>query len=218
MAKKVHIPLPIQWHEGLLLYPQHFQQQRRVIQDTLTAGLAAAHPFFWGVFSYSVDPKALKAGVLHVDNLQAIMPDGLPVAVTPDTPLRLSLEDAEKKLAQQAQTVHLCLPLEHAGSANARDPLPRYREVCETEHHHPDEKDSNPRQGPHNRRQPDQLCVNLFTAGAGAAILPELDQTHHKDGGKDGDGDNYIAAHWFRPSRGVCRKTGSASIQYFTTR
>ena len=139
MAKKTHIPLPIQWHEGLLLYPQHFQQQRRASQGALTTALETAQPFFWGVRSCVMDSKALSAGIVKVQELQAIMPDGFPVEITQTDTVELALQGMEKTLSDQTKTIYLCLPEEHDGSANARDDLPRYEEVCSSEHHHVDE-------------------------------------------------------------------------------
>ena len=139
MAKKTYIPLPIQWHEGLLLYPQHFQQQRRASQGALTTALKTAQPFFWGVLSCVMDEKALSAGIIKIQELQAIMPDGFPVEVTQQDTVELALQGMEKTLSDQTKTVFLCLPEEHDGAANARDDLPRYEEVCFSTHHHVDE-------------------------------------------------------------------------------
>lgn len=139
MAKKNHFPLPIQWHEGLLLYPQHFQQQRRVLQSTLRATIETAQPFCWGVRSCVMDAKALSAGIVKIQELQAIMPDGCPVEISQKDTVELALQGMEKALSDQTKIVYLCLPEEHDGSANARGDLPRYEEVCASTHHHVDE-------------------------------------------------------------------------------
>ena len=139
MAKKLRIPLPVQWHEGLLLYPQHFQQQRRVHQDAIAATLHTTQPFFWGVRTCVLDTKALATGIIKIQEMQALMPDGTLVEVTPESPVAFSLSGMEKSLLGSKKIIHLCLPEEHDGAANARDDLPRYKEICRPEHHHVDE-------------------------------------------------------------------------------
>jgi type VI secretion system protein ImpJ len=73
------IPDRIQWHEGMLLGPQHFQQlQARV--DALGAWQQlAAQPLSWGLRHLEIDPGLLAAGRLRIERLEAVMPDGTPV-------------------------------------------------------------------------------------------------------------------------------------------
>lgn len=73
------IPDRIQWHEGMLLGPQHFQQlQARV--DALGAWQQlAAQPLAWGLRHFAIDTGLLAAGRLRVEQLEAVMPDGTPV-------------------------------------------------------------------------------------------------------------------------------------------
>jgi type VI secretion system protein ImpJ len=70
------IPDRIQWHEGQLLTPQHFQHwQAR--QDAQAAWqLLAAHPLAWGVRHLEIDTGLLAAGLLRVQVLEAVFPDG----------------------------------------------------------------------------------------------------------------------------------------------
>ncbi len=42
-----------------------------------------------------------------------------------------------------------------------------------------------------------------LAAGFGTARLPPFDQTHHQNGGKNGDGDDEIATHGQAPLRGA---------------
>ncbi|MBF0095356.1 MAG: type VI secretion system baseplate subunit TssK [Alphaproteobacteria bacterium] len=73
----IHPPDAIQWHEGMLLAPQHFQQLALRQESLLHAHLHLASPFHWGVLRLSVDAPALADGVFRVRELEAVMPDGL---------------------------------------------------------------------------------------------------------------------------------------------
>lgn len=74
------IPESIQWHEGLLLTPQHFQQMSLRQESLLQYVAGAIAPFGWGVRRFGWDAAALAGGVLRVIRLDAVMPDGLVVS------------------------------------------------------------------------------------------------------------------------------------------
>ena len=70
------IPLAIQWHEGMLLAPQHFQRsaQRQEMLTQYSALLVG--PYSWGVRKLLLDGKLLPSGVVRVLELEAVLPDG----------------------------------------------------------------------------------------------------------------------------------------------
>jgi type VI secretion system protein ImpJ len=74
------IPEAIQWHEGLLLTPQHFQQMSLRQESLLQYVAGAVAPFGWGVRLFDWDKPALAGGMLRVLKLDAVMPDGLVVS------------------------------------------------------------------------------------------------------------------------------------------
>jgi type VI secretion system protein ImpJ len=79
------IPDAVQWHEGMLLSPQHFQQadlHNQALQGYMT--LVAA-PYGWGVRRLRINEAALMAGRFAVTDLEAVMPDGLLVQHADDT-------------------------------------------------------------------------------------------------------------------------------------
>src|SRR5262249_36053483 len=71
------IPEAVQWHEGMLLSPQHFQLAARRGEALAAYLIEAAAPFCWGVRRLQIDAKRLLEGVFSVDELEAILPDGL---------------------------------------------------------------------------------------------------------------------------------------------
>ena len=56
------IPDRIQWHEGMLLSPQHFQQLQARLDAQSAWQLLAAQPLAWGVRRLEIDHGALAGG------------------------------------------------------------------------------------------------------------------------------------------------------------
>jgi type VI secretion system protein ImpJ len=128
-----NIPDLIQWHEGLLLTPQHFQQLSSRVESLIQALPAWYIPYYWGVRSFEYDSTDFSAGVLTVRTLDAIMPDGLHVSVAGDKDeLQLDLRPLAGSLRHGPTLVHLAIPLAngHAQATQNRftsyesDPVP----------------------------------------------------------------------------------------------
>lgn len=106
------VPEPIAWYEGMLLWPQHFQQLARR-QEALTHFHARTMgPYHWGVRVLKFDTIQPVRGILRVLELEAVLPDGLVVSHVagqgrPDLDLNLTpfLDD----LKQRSLTVHLAV-------------------------------------------------------------------------------------------------------------
>lgn len=64
------------WNEGMFLEPHHFQQSSRYLENISQQRLSYYLPVTWGVFDFSVDEEAIKNGIITLDQLNAIMPDG----------------------------------------------------------------------------------------------------------------------------------------------
>jgi type VI secretion system protein ImpJ len=74
------IPDSIQWHEGLLLTPQHFQQLTLRQEALLQYNAAMIAPFYWGVRYLEIDENSLAHGLVQIKQVEAVMPDGLVVS------------------------------------------------------------------------------------------------------------------------------------------
>lgn len=122
-------PPAIDWHEGMLLAPQHFQLLSRRIDELAAYRIADAAPFAWGVRRVQADPALLIEGVVRLEALEAVLADGTIVSLAEDDPeLRLEL-GAFKELERGAPLrVWLALPTRHAG-ADGRDDDSRFRSV-----------------------------------------------------------------------------------------
>ena len=75
----------IEWFEGLLLSPQHFQLMASRADSLVAWQTLAAAPFSWGVRRLVFDTGLLPAGMLRVLLLDAIMPDGTAVSYSAES-------------------------------------------------------------------------------------------------------------------------------------
>ncbi|ASG54904.1 MAG TPA: type VI secretion system baseplate subunit TssK [Salmonella bongori] len=124
------IPAMVCWYEGMAMLPQHFQLQA-LRHEMLTATLArCANPWFWGVMRLEIDEAALCAGTLRVMQLQAIMPDGVPINydISRDPPLEFDCARLLPASPDSEHTLWLALsPASRAGQWQLMNT--RYRSV-----------------------------------------------------------------------------------------
>ena len=106
---------PVEWFEGMLLAPQHFQLMNARVDSLVAWHTLAAAPFSWGVRRLVFDHGLLPAGVLRVLALDAIMPDGTAVTYCAESSrqgrLELSLEPFAQALANGPIDFYLTLPV-----------------------------------------------------------------------------------------------------------
>jgi type VI secretion system protein ImpJ len=120
------IPDDVMWEEGMLLAPQHFQQASIRTEALVHYHVRAARPWHWGVRSLSVEVHT--EGVFRVDELEAVMPDGLPVRHT-----RGRLQALERNVRAEAEkarpaplTLWLCVPARRPAEDPWEGSIPRY--------------------------------------------------------------------------------------------
>lgn len=115
------LPLHVNWSEGMLLCPQHFQQEAWRQDAAASYRLTVSHPFPWGVRQLKVDKELLAEGVYHVLELDALMPDGLVVSVSSGSPeLKIEIEDIDEDVRQAGFAIHLCVA-PHSKHASVAD-------------------------------------------------------------------------------------------------
>jgi type VI secretion system protein ImpJ len=127
LTRAKEIPAAVQWHEGMLLAPQHFQQHTLRQEELLHFHLRRGVPYYWGIHTLRFDPVLLREGLLRVLELEAVMPDGLVVSHEPVKP-----EDLQVELAPHAEAaksgplmVHLAVVADKRGSTGD-DSMSRY--------------------------------------------------------------------------------------------
>jgi len=121
------IPDAIQWHEGLLLTPQHFQQLTLRHESLVQYSTSLSTPFCWGLRRFKHDTISLPGGKFVVQELEAVMPDGLMVwhdSVQAANPLEVDLTKHAEKMTDQPVTIYLAVVADQNGSSN--DELNKY--------------------------------------------------------------------------------------------
>lgn len=119
---------PIQWYEGMLLSPHHFQKADQQKSDEMQFHFNHADPFHWGISHIEVDTTLLMTGFLRIEKLEAIMPDGCIVSLA-QPHLELDLTPHAEALSAKPHFVFLCLPPYRPGYGNAfsGNDMPRYK-------------------------------------------------------------------------------------------
>ena len=117
------IPDAIQWHEGLLLTPQHFQQLSSRHEGLVQYGMSLVAPFCWGVRRFKHDNVGLPAGKLRVLELEAVMPDGLVVVhglheSARDDALEIDLSSQGESIGTRGVLVQLAVAAHQNGNSN----------------------------------------------------------------------------------------------------
>ncbi|MGV2904823.1 type VI secretion system baseplate subunit TssK [Achromobacter sp. AGC25] len=105
----------VEWHEGMLLAPQHFQLLASRLDTLVAWQTLAAAPFSWGVRRLVLDSGLLPAGIVRVLELSAIMPDGTAIAYSAQADgaaaLELALDAHAAQLADGPIDFHVTLPV-----------------------------------------------------------------------------------------------------------
>jgi len=113
------LPDLVQWSEGMLLSPQHLQQNDVYWQEQLRYRSALIAPDGWGLAALEYDAAALQEGRLRIVRLEALMPDGTPV-VFPGSYVEALEVDLHPALARQAGSVRVSLVLPARSGASTR--------------------------------------------------------------------------------------------------
>jgi len=78
---------PVVWSEGLLLTPQHFQQNDRAIRHLVAQRFRMTRGFDWGLAALNIDAEAVKNGRIVVGAAAGVLPDGTPFSLPDDDPV-----------------------------------------------------------------------------------------------------------------------------------
>jgi type VI secretion system protein ImpJ len=128
-------PLPeaLQWSEGMLLTPQHFQQGDIYWERRLRHVMAQLQPHYWGVLDLAVDRAALADGQVHIQRLECVLPDGLVVqypGTTGDEVLALDVSKEPALAQNRPLTISLAVPVRADGAASSAAPIQRFDSVA----------------------------------------------------------------------------------------
>lgn len=76
MSAMQMITQPVHWFEGMLLSPQHFQQNNTYIEQLMYHQLQRITPYFYGAIQLTFDQSLIAENQLQVQHLHAVMTDG----------------------------------------------------------------------------------------------------------------------------------------------
>ncbi|WP_176461071.1 type VI secretion system baseplate subunit TssK [Janthinobacterium sp. PC23-8] len=124
------LPDAVQWHEGMMMSPHHFQQNDIYWQEHLCHRLRALHPHSWGLLHLRY---SLINNMLRISEVDCILPDGLSLQCSTATQNGgTALEyDASGKCDNDGAPLRLWLWVRARGAAGALadDPERRYNPV-----------------------------------------------------------------------------------------
>jgi len=128
MAGAYELPEAIQWHEGMLLSPQHFQQLSLRQEELMAYHLRMVSPFHWGVTHLKHDPVLLVSGTYRITELEGIMPDGLVVSRSSQEgePLEIDLTPLADEMKHRPLTINLVVASRKLGEPPITGDLSRY--------------------------------------------------------------------------------------------
>ncbi|MFK3889902.1 type VI secretion system baseplate subunit TssK [Sphingomonas sp. NPDC079357] len=99
---KAHSALPVLWHEGMLLVPQHFQHLHAHLLHRVEARVGSGHGV-GGIFAIDLDQRALAHGHVSLRVVRGVFSDGTPFDVpeeaAPPAPLAVRPDDAGQIIA-----------------------------------------------------------------------------------------------------------------------
>lgn len=131
------IPDAIQWHDGMLLTPDHFNQLTQR-QEMLSEFGMASMPFRWGLVSdpdhgreLPYDPNLLVIGQVSLTDLEAVMPDGTVIHSSDSSDLKLDLKPLAETVKTESVPIYLVLPVRKR--ADLKGDLARYQSLRDSE-------------------------------------------------------------------------------------
>ena len=105
----------IQWHEGMLLSPQHFQTESTRVDSLIADHVLGRQEEAWGIRVLELDSNLLTGGILRVLKLEAFMPDGTAIkwdAAVEDVALELKVSDYSAFIKENRKIdIYLALPV-----------------------------------------------------------------------------------------------------------
>jgi len=109
--------LPVHWHEGMFLRPQHFQAADRYWAQTLQQSEHWDHEYNYGLRAIELSDEAIGNYQVQLTLCEARMRDGTLVSLQPGSePDRVDLKEAFEK--ESSVTVFLAVPKLKLGSNN----------------------------------------------------------------------------------------------------
>jgi type VI secretion system protein ImpJ len=196
-----NVPLAIQWHDGMLLSPQHFQEADRRTELMLAHHLSHVSPYHYGIVSLKVAEGTLVSGLFRVEQIEAIMPDGTLAyheagRGKPDLSIDLRPHAAEARGAPL--TVFLAMPPAYLGGPRSSADMPRHQSATAGEIHD-EQTGEDPLEIP---RMAPSIHLRLSTEPRSGRICLPIAQVKL-------EGEAFVSKDYVPPLLGVTRATTS---------
>jgi type VI secretion system protein ImpJ len=122
------VPEQLLWHEGMLLAPQHLQQQGVYFDQLIRFRGQSSDAYGYGILDLKIDKNALTSGLFRVESCTVILPDGVLVQapVLDGTVMELDLTLYEERLRSRPLRVEMVIATE--GSATEIRAPGRFKE------------------------------------------------------------------------------------------
>lgn len=111
------------WSEGMLMCPQHLQQQDLFFEASLAARVQALNEYSWGVVSMTIDPGELSSGTFKLSQFAGVLPGGLPLDFAPADAGAPASRPLDAHFTGTTATLEVYL-----GVKNAREGIPNYQD------------------------------------------------------------------------------------------
>ncbi|MFQ3234871.1 MAG: type VI secretion system protein ImpJ [Paraglaciecola sp.] len=118
------LPRPVHWFEGMLLSPQHFQQNHLYFDSALFNQLQRLSSYYWGLCEVQFNQHALADNQILIEKLHGVMKDGTVVNYGIDSSVSqpsLSLNLSNIILPDGVQEFEIHLAIAEYGEACASD-------------------------------------------------------------------------------------------------
>ena len=130
------LPYSVQWYEGMLLSPQHFQRTDYRLQSLLKSFCSFFSPFCYGVNLLKVDTAAISSSILRVLLVRGVFQDGYHFDFDAEVDGDLSI-DLKEVLSHTFEPVfvYLAIAKHKPGENMIEGIMPRYSSVIQTSVH-----------------------------------------------------------------------------------
>ncbi|WP_455845874.1 type VI secretion system baseplate subunit TssK [Pantoea agglomerans] len=108
------------WIEGMLMEPQHFQQQERFFEHQLASRMQFLQRWGWGFSFIEVNRALLEQGLVAIKRASGVFPDGTPFSLPEEGPLPMPLR-LEHVVAGQQICLTLAMDLPMNALANVHE-------------------------------------------------------------------------------------------------
>jgi type VI secretion system protein ImpJ len=114
------------WTEGMLMCPQHLQQQDLFFEATLSARLGSVASEDWGVVSMKVDEGELSSGQFKISEFRGVLSRGLPIEWSAGDATAPPARPIAEHFSSTATTLEVFLAV-----PAAREGIPNYQEALD---------------------------------------------------------------------------------------